>query len=343
MKKGLSAVLILVLTLTLVGCKSKSASDDAEVYVEKTETERAADEGGQQPEQQPEQQTDQTESEEPWCDIAIDEPFSEYEVVVALTSEESQKGIEYSAEDFKEYDVFNVYPLDDFPIPYYPEKYFPEYKDLSIIVLMLNNPSKENALECVKKLEQDGRVFSAEPNFNRLYTGAANAGDVYIVHAVLTEEEANTQRQFAYSEHDFSMCYDCYELDKKDGSEFDYYVYDFEKILSMNIKGYDNLKAAVADPRIERIYPIHNNLCSNSEFAIYATVKSGEYTVEDFDYLELESVEAVIPEQYVAKNQIKLTLKEPSMRNFAKAIELLNQDERIKNASSEIAGIIIEG
>ncbi len=360
MKKILSIVLILVLMLFMFGCKSKPIADDEEAYVEKIETEQSADENEEQTEQEqsdeqlPEQnveqekneiteQPEQLESKKAWCDVTIDEPFSEYEVVVALTAEESQKGIEYTAEDFKEYDVFNVYPFGDFPIPYYPEKYFPEYKDLSVIVLMLNEPSKENVLECIKKLEKDVRVYSAEPNFNMLYTGSANDGDVYLVQAVLTEEEANTQRQFAYSEHDFSMCYSCYELNIKDGSEFDYYVYDFKKILGMNIKGYDNLKAAVADPRIERIYPTHNPFCSNSDFTIYASVEPGVYTASDFDYLEIESVEAVIPGEYVAENQIKLTLKEPSMRNFAKAIELLKQDERVKNASSEFEGMIIEG
>ena len=136
MKKTLSIVLILVLMLSLFGCKSKPIADDEEVYVEKEQTEQAADAGEseqQQTEQEQsdeqlpeqneqeqseqnineapqennvtqEQQTEQTEQTElekaPPCTATIDDDFVDNEINVTLTKTESRKQKEYTAENF---------------------------------------------------------------------------------------------------------------------------------------------------------------------------------------------------------------------------------------------------
>ena len=190
MKKTLSIVLILVLMLSLFGCKSKPIADDEEVYVEKEQTEQAADSGEseqQQTEQEKgdeqlpeqneqeqseqnineapqennvtqEQQTEQTEQTElekaPPCTATIDDDFVDNEINVTLTKTESRKQKEYTAENFPELDIENIYYLFN---------YYPDTDGYAILNIVLQNHDKQKVLDGIRILEGYDIVYRAEP------------------------------------------------------------------------------------------------------------------------------------------------------------------------------------
>lgn len=183
MKKTLSIVLILVLMLSLFGCKSKPIADDEEVYVEKEQTEQAADAGEseqQQTEQEQneqeqseqnineapqennvtqEQQTEQTEQTEldkaPPCEVTIDDDFEDDKILVLLTREESRKQKQYTAEDFPELDIENISVLI---------KYKPKKDNRLGLSITLKDNDKQKVIDGIRTLEEYEMVYSAEPN-----------------------------------------------------------------------------------------------------------------------------------------------------------------------------------
>ena len=183
--KRLTAILMIALMLVSVtSCKEMpedsvgvsepahaDIADNTEsgtVDTDKTDT-KATDSSASDTEKNETETDTEPKIDEPEEDFTLDVPFSEYEVVVTLTDEETAKQKTYTPEDFPELDVFNVFENPD----YYRYKHdfnVNIYNDKTTLILMLSEPSKERVLEYIKILEKDARVFDATPSLDEFST-----------------------------------------------------------------------------------------------------------------------------------------------------------------------------
>ena len=198
MKNIFTLIMIMLLLFSVVGCDNNPEPDEIatpvieiEPEIEKEDTEIAQQtdktpEPEPEPEPQPEAEPINTDRAAA-CTLTLDNTFSPYEVIITLTLEESAKGLTYTPEDFPEIDCYYVFDVDseirkeygeyvdengnisinlgyDHYLKYYGVKTYPECEYRITLSLLLNKPSKEGVLEAVKKLEQDNRVYMAEPS-----------------------------------------------------------------------------------------------------------------------------------------------------------------------------------
>ena len=365
MKKLLALFLILLLMLSAFGCAKPDEETGAEAGL--VDTPAPQPEKTPEPEKEPvikeptpDTQTKEPEKEEPeaeepqptgdkapFCDVKIDEPFSSTEVVVSLTLEESKKGLEYTEKDFAEYGVINVFPFD-----YYPEKYFPEYKDRQTLILMLDKDSKQNVLDSVKKLEQDERVYSCEPNFEYAYISAKNTYGYISLIMILTDEEERLNKEYKTFDFPKIKAVDNvpHKLNEMPNVDTEWYIYKCKRSFYVSVEKYEDIKELVADPRVERVYYWYYMFTEYELDTLYVSLtekqfkNQKEYGVEDFEYLtNLVSVEFTKDIINSPKDQLRLTFKEKSKRNILNSYYLLKEDKRIANVSVYPATIIISG
>lgn len=300
-----AALIVIALVLSAFSCAKAPTEDGAVVDSLKTEN-NIPSENNEQITEQPEQPKDKAEP----CDVTIDEYFMPDQVVVTLTKEESAKGIKYTEKDFAEYGVINVFPYND----YYPEKFYPEYKNRQTLVLMIEQYSKQAVLDCVKKLEQDSRVYSSEPWFSFHYI---NRTFRYGLKLVLEESALGKY----YMPTDFPELIVLQELDDKD------FGYQEEGLYFCSVDNYQDIRELLKDERVKRVYyiPVDNTLSDLENIFVTDLEENREYTKEDFPYLELSSITRVDEKQYM------LTISNPGFRGYIGAIRALESDGKRAN------------
>lgn len=339
MKKIITLFIILALSISLFSCAKTPAEDNAipenlieenneqtEDQTEKTEDTPVIDTTN---DEQITEQPPKNEDKATPCDVTIDEPFSDFEVVVSFTLEESAKDLEYFPEDFSEVDCFNVYPFD-----YYPEEIHPEYKGRKTVILMLNEQSKQGVLDAVKILEKDERVYSAEPNF--IVEMSSKYTDYSTARLELTDEEFSKSVTYEYiskeyTEDDFNY----------DGVIKVYNLRDNKKMLDVRYKfnDYETLKQLANDKRVKRVYNhMELNSIDYDEIAIWFHNKEKcDYTVEDFSYIDIEE----IIDYYDSLGSILIRLKTSGYKALFTARDKLLKDDIVRavyfNRSGELA------
>ena len=195
MKKTVTLILIFVMIFSISGCKRADFEDTALPF-------DTADEGTSENEKTPENETPQPEIQKPKgdkaepCSLTLENAFSEYEVIVTLTKEETAKNKTYTEKDFADYDIFYVLENDEYYGNPNMKDSYPEYQGRTTLFLYLNSPSKENVLKTVKNLEKDERVFNVCPcPYNS--TG--------ILRAYLTEEGNAKAKKQELGLNDFNL------------------------------------------------------------------------------------------------------------------------------------------
>ena len=323
MKKIVSLFIILSLMLSLFSCFKSPTEDNAipENFVTENNENTGELEKEQQNTDEDETNHEKSKDKAAHCDVTIDEPFSDFEVVVSFTLEESAKDLEYFPEDFPEVDCFNVYLFD-----YYPEEVHPEYKDRKTVILMLNEQSKQGVLDAVKILEKDDRVYSAEPNYYGAVIGEKNYFYISTNKYLYEYEESGTLENLNDA-FDIDGVEKVSTLQMQEYKFCKYSIHDFIYKVSCEKFDLDILKAFSKDERVKHIM----YTCETLEMFRYLIITmhtQSQYTAEDFVHIEgLKEFKL----NWKESNEYEATFEHICYQNLTKAYFDLLNDERVKS------------
>ena len=308
-------LIILVLSLSVFSCAKVPTEDGAIVDNLKIDVDVPPE--NNEKTELPEQPKDKAEP----CGVTIDEPFSDFEVVVSFTLEESAKDLEYFPEDFPEVDCFNVYLFD-----YYPEEVHPEYKDRKTVILMLNEQSKQGVLDAVKILEKDDRVYSAEPNYYGAVIGEKNYFYISTNKYLYEYEESGTLENLNDA-FDIDGVEKVSTLQMQEYKRFNFNINDCIYKISCNNFDIEILKAFSKDYRINYIISPIESLASFENF--YVIMKEeNEYTFEDFSYIEhIKDFKL----KWTNINIYEVTLQCNNYHNLVSVYFAFKNDDRVKS------------
>ncbi|MBQ8605605.1 MAG: hypothetical protein IJ408_02610 [Clostridia bacterium] len=354
MKRIISFILVLCLLLSVCGCKREDPEDTA-APLDITE-------GAPEKEELPEPEKEQTQTDEQAkgdkaepCNLTLENTFSQYEVIVTLTNEETAKKKEYTAKDFADYDVFYVIENDAYyGNPSFKDSY-PEYQGRTTLFMYLNEPSKENVLKTVKKLEADERVFAACPNPIR----AKNSIIAYVKEEYNTKDIATLKKTFAqetfsdlknlntilYSYDYIEFKFDGYinfhdEADPKDAIVALQELLKDERFESVELKYLskhmvNTISITIKDSKIHSMKIINDDYYDDKitdipglEIIGTAFELWGHEVVQDFP--------REIAEEDKFNVDITIRFKRPTFQAIADAVEYLRKDSRVISANVNV-------
>lgn len=274
--------------------------------------------------------TDTPDTEE---DFTLDVPFSEYEVVVTLTDEESAKNKIYTPDDFPELELINVFEDKEFHYTRYyysPEKNI--YSGKKTLILMLKEPSKERVLKYIKLLQADVRVFDAYPNIDDIIS--------YGLFWLYIDGEYNdgmfpeligknyTAYDLGYGDPDIPEY-----RDVRFHMEYPYLEQD--EFYKMIYKILDNEKVFCG-----RFTYSHRSYCSFYIELDEPEKPLDEYSKSDFPDL---NVKRIYKSKYAPghENHLTVEFEEIDIRNLFKMYRALSKDKRIKDVLYKHEGLTI--
>ena len=320
MKKTVALILIFVMIFSVSGCKRADFEDTALPF-------DTADEGTSENEKTPENETPQPEIQKPKgdkaepCSLTLENAFSEYEVIVTLTKEETAKNKTYTEKDFADYDIFYVLENDEYYGNPNMKDSYPEYQGRTTLFLYLNSPSKENVLKTVKNLEKDKRVFAACPNPFEF------DGRIKITYTYSNYEQDRINK----------LKNICNLLEKKNLSNYYafgnsiVYVDVSESTIEETIRIISELESECLSADIKPNYPY----VASTRLLVEMSSAKKEYTLDDFPYLELEKIESVPNYSNNGRMHLILYLKNKTMQSIADAVKALNEDSKVINVTLE--------
>jgi len=356
MKKIIAILIISVLTLSLFSCKPNEESDEGVAELldqqvqpepeppetddknEKEETQDKTEETQDKTEETQENMQETQEktvvksdgdakkagakpaNEEP--DFTTDVPFSENEVVIVLTEEETAKGKTYTSADFPELDVFNVFENSNYIREFVNDQVFEEsgYYGKTTLMLMLREPSKERVLEYIKILLKDPRVFDAFPNIvelNLLWFDVKFKDGYIYTDGIFSDIDLGGYEISEYSiekRNDFTFVKYCMALGK--GNSRSEQLQIFIELMK--------------DPRVLYVLPDYRDIDATWG-SISITFKDKqkplkEYTAADFKQLKIKEIY-----YHTYHSDCCITIYfEPDIRYYFKAYRILAQDDRVE-------------
>lgn len=363
MKKIISILLILCSVISMSACQAKTNDfSDEEGIIPEGLLEETPEEITE-PEPEPVSVLDMKPNQNPPTNLSeelssltLDSIFSELEVIV-VTKGDKEK---YELSDFPEADAFQLSERND----YFSKEYYPQYLNMKVYSLLLNKPSKENALETAKKLMDNPNVQAAGPSRDEVLTG--------FFYAILTDEAAGK----VYEDKDFPeldvsvsgipvkyklpviLPKNYFETDAEYQQRRDEEQKKREEEYVKNIKHVqmkpknttldavsEQMKLALKDSRIKGVVPAYK-MVDNSRINIFikiSNIKDEEITMDYFPYIEGELLEYYqasereLPLELPTNEQyykIRILLKNTGKNNAIDALSLLAMDERIDGYDS---------
>ena len=253
--------------------------------------------------------------------FTTDNVFSEYEIVVALTDEETSKEKTYTPEDFLDLDIYYAYKYTGNNISY------PEYKNKTILFLYLKQPSKQNVLNAVKKAKTDSRIYDACPSIERSLL-------TYNITVVIHDDNDKE-----YSLNDFINIDNIKNVKQQNFYDSKRYV-DIEtkdKSVQSTINTILEIKTTINN--VEYVAPVYENYFANKIGVVLSKQESAKdktYTAADFPYIsgfDVIEVVSYIPENENSVVILSFEFSNSSLLYCADAVEKLNSDERITSAN----------
>ena len=308
MKRIISFILVLCLLLSVCGCKRK----DPEATAAPLDiTEGEIEKQPELPEDEPEKKQTQTDEQvkgdkaEP-CNLTLENSFSQYEVIVTLTNEETAKKKEYTAKDFADYDVFYVLENDAYyGNPSFKDSY-PEYQDKTTLVMYLNEPSKENVLNTVKALEKDERVFAACP---------CPFGSEGALKAYLNDDGKLKAEKYELELSDFDLENVVHAKHSRGVVKF-----TIEKNNENQDKTYTVFKKLINNPYVIKVVPIypdfHNNIEISIDNSFYNPSIHNKETFEQFTDMNIINFEKSIDTKYSYSKELFIHFEKPTYQQL---------------------------
>ena len=290
------------------------------------------------------------------CNLTLQNAFSEYEVIVTLTKQETAKNKTYTEKDFSDYGVFYVSENNEYYSDSNVAEAYPEYQGRTTLFLYLDKPSKENVLKTVKELENDERVFAACPNpisnSRRITLLFTNDYNEVLMNLASDYEKAkkngsSDERHNAY--HDFME-----KLEAKIIQDFCYNescgfnIYEHENVkIKPEIKVriyidnmYDAMKIFLKNPKIKKVVPYYNAKDLDGKVSI--TFKDPEYsqsnpytndTFKKYTDMKITSLwqKNKDDEKETDRVAVELTFEKPTYQGIADMISNLQKDSKVKN------------